>query len=219
VADAAFVAASVIRSCDCCRFVARPYRHWLLDDVLPLDVCEGVDALPFTPPKIDDTRGKRETHNSLRLFFGAENRARYPVCEALDAGLQSAAAVERLERLCDAKLRDGFLRVEYCLDGEGFWLEPHTDIGDKLFSMEIYLSSEPGSEAWGADILDSNLNLVAVAPYKRNAGFAFVPGGDTWHGFRRRPINGVRRSLVVNYVKPAWRSRHELAYPDRAAGG
>jgi hypothetical protein len=28
----------------------------------------------------------------------------------------------------------------------------------------------------------------------------------------------VRRSLIVNYVKPEWRSRHELAYPDHAAG-
>jgi len=84
--------------------------------------------------------------------------------------------------------------------------------------MLVYLSTEPGSEEWGTDILDANLNLVAVAPYKRNCGLIFVPGGDTWHGFRRRPIQGVRRSLIVNYVKPEWRSRHELAYPDHAAG-
>jgi len=28
----------------------------------------------------------------------------------------------------------------------------------------------------------------------------------------------VRRSLIVNYVKPEWRSRHELAFPERFAG-
>jgi len=27
----------------------------------------------------------------------------------------------------------------------------------------------------------------------------------------------VRRSLIVNYVKPEWRARHELAYPERTA--
>ena len=45
-----------------------------------------------------------------------------------------------------------------------------------------------------------------------------MPASDTWHGFHKRPIAGVRRSLIVNYVKPEWRSRHELAYPDHAAG-
>ena len=47
-------------------------------------------------------------------------------------------------------------------------------------------------------------------------GLLFVPAADTWHGFTRRRIAGVRRSLIVNYVKPEWRSRHELAFPDQA---
>ncbi|MGD1038320.1 MAG: 2OG-Fe(II) oxygenase [Roseiarcus sp.] len=216
--DAASVASSLIGCFDASRFRAEPFRHWLLENILPADVCAGIDALPLTPPEIGDTRGKRETHNSSRLFFGPKHRARYSVCEALDAGFQSVAVVERIERLCDVELHKSYLRVEYCLDTDGFWLEPHTDIGAKLFTMQVYLSSEPGSEAWGADILDSSLNLVAAAPSKRNAGLIFIPGGDTWHSFRPRPIDGVRRSLIINYVKPEWRSRHELAFPDRLAG-
>ena len=39
----------------------------------------------------------------------------------------------------------------------------------------------------------------------------FIPGDDTWHGFIKRPIKGVRRSLIVNYVTGAWRDRYELA--------
>ncbi len=152
--DAASVALSLIGCFEASRFRAEPFRHWLLENILPADVCSGIDALPFTPPKIGDTRGKRETHNNSRLFFGPEYRALYSVCEALDAGFQSAAAVERIERLCDVALHNSYLRVEYCLDTDGFWLEPHTDIGAKLFTMQVYLSSEPGSEAWGADILD-----------------------------------------------------------------
>ncbi len=218
MADAAAVAASLIGCFDASRFSAEPFDHWLLDDVLPADLCSAIDAIPVAPPKIDDTRGRRETHNSSRLFFGAENRARYAVCDALSAGFQSLGVVERIERLCDVRLRESHLRIEYCLDTDGFWLEPHTDIGAKLFTMLVYLSAEPGSEAWGSDILDSNLNLVATAPYRRNAGLVFIPGSDTWHGFHRRPIEGVRRSLIVNYVKPEWRSRHELAFPDRLAG-
>jgi trehalose utilization protein len=81
--------------------------------------------------------------------------------------------------------------------------------------MLVYLSAEPGCEAWGTDLLDGPETLVATMPYRRNSGFIFIPGADTWHGFHARPIEGVRRSLIVNYVKPEWRSRHELAFPDR----
>ena len=41
---------------------------------------------------------------------------------------------------------------------------------------------------------------------------------DTWHGFLPRQIDGVRRSLIVNYVTSEWRNRHELAYPDKPVG-
>ncbi len=84
--------------------------------------------------------------------------------------------------------------------------------------MLIYLSEDPGSEAWGTDILDRDLKIVATTPYRRNAGLIFIPR-DTWHGFHKRPIQGVRRSLIVNYVKPEWRSRHELAFPGPSGGG
>ncbi len=43
----------------------------------------------------------------------------------------------------------------------------------------------------------------------------FVPGPNTWHGFDRRPIDGVRRLLEINYVRPNWRERDQLAFPDR----
>ena len=38
-------------------------------------------------------------------------------------------------------------------------------------------------------------------------------------GFTPRAIRGVRRSLIVNYVKPEWRARHELAFPDQVVTG
>jgi len=194
---------------------ARPFRHWLLADALPGKTCAALDALPFKPPAIDDTRGKRETHNSTRIFFAPEQQRRFPVCADLAQALQDAAVTSEIEARCEIDLAGSHLRIEYCLDTDGFWLEPHTDIGAKLFTMLIYLSAEPGSEAWGTDILDAEKRVVETAPYRRNCGLIFIPAADTWHGFRKRPISGVRRSLIVNYVKPEWRSRHELAFPQR----
>ena len=46
----------------------------------------------------------------------------------------------------------------------------------------------------------------------------FIPAHDTWHGFEPRPMNGIRRALIVNYVTNEWRNRHALAYPDALIG-
>lgn len=191
----------------------QPFRHWLLREILPRPLCEAVAALPFLPPQIRDTLGRRETHNSTRVFFSAENRRRFDVCRKL-ADYFQASAVAALEGLCSAELSGSSLRIEYCQDKDGFWLEPHTDIGAKLFTMLIYLSPESDQEDWGTDLYDSQRNLVGTAPSGFNRGLIFVPSADSWHGFRRRPILGVRRSLIINYVKPEWRARHELAFPD-----
>jgi hypothetical protein len=213
------VASNFLSSLDHSDCNTYPFRHWLLNRVLPRRTCVAIDALRFSPPPIEDTLGRRETHNSSRLFFGAAERAAYPVCDEVATGLQSDAVVRQIEDLCEVALAGSFLRIEYCLDTDGFWLEPHTDIGAKLFTMLVYLSNDPGSEAWGTDLLDGPDRLVLTTPYQRNFGFIFIPSAESWHGFHRRPIVGVRRSLIVNYVRPEWRSRHELAFPERAVPG
>jgi hypothetical protein len=190
-----------------------PFPHWLLNRVLPEPTCHAIDALPVAPPDIGDTQGKRETHNNSRFFFGEAQRATHSVCHDLAVALQSDLVVQELEALCEVALAGSFLRIEYCLDTDGFWLEPHTDIGAKLFTLLIYLSDDQGSASWGTDLLDGPNTIVCTTPYQRNFGFIFVPTPNSWHGFHRRPINGVRRTLIVNYVKPEWQSRHELAFP------
>lgn len=193
-----------------------PYPHWLLGNVFPEDVGNELREIPFDVPRIEDTLGKRETNNDSRTFFSVGNRASFDVCAKVAAALQDQETIGKLENTCEVDLKGAFLRIEYCQDTDGFWLEPHTDIGAKLFTMLVYLSNDPGSEEWGTDILDEDMNLVATAPYAFNRGLIFIPGANTWHGFHKRPIDGVRKTIIVNYVKNEWRARHELAYPDRA---
>jgi len=190
-----------------------PYPHWTLRNTLPTELCRALIALPFAAPRIDDTQGKRDTHNATRIFVSEANRARHLACEALAEAFQDEATAALLQDLCGRRLAGSSLRIEYCLDTDGFWLEPHTDIGAKLFTMLIYLSDHPDAEQWGTDIFDAQHNLVECASGALNAGLIFLPAANTWHGFTRRPIRGVRRSLIINYVTPDWRSRHELAFP------
>jgi hypothetical protein len=200
------------------RVETEPFRHWLLEDVLPPDLGNAITALPFDPPRIGDTKGKRETHNESRIFFSVENQGRFDVCRDLAGVFQNDATVRKLDRTCGTDLGGSFLRIEYCQDMDGFWLEPHTDISVKLFTMLIYLSTDPGSENWGTDIYDEDMNFVGTSPSAFNRGLIFIPGANTWHGFRKRPIDGVRKLIIVNYVKDEWRARHELAYPDQPVG-
>lgn len=217
-ADGAAIAAGFRSALLHAAAIGRPFRHWLLHAALPTPAMAAIADLPIAPPRIGETRGKRETHNATRSYFSLDHRARHAVCRDVAAAFQDAGTVRALEGACGASLAGGFLRIEYCQDSDGFWLEPHTDIGAKLITILIYLSEGSDTAEWGTDLYDGDKAWAGRAPFGRGRGLIFVPGGDTWHGFAPRPIHGIRRSLIVNYVKNEWRARHELSFPDTPVG-
>lgn len=194
--------------------VKNPYDYWLLDQVLPERVIDAIAALPFPAPSGAVFDGRRESNNSSRVYFTAENQARFPVCRDVAVAFSDPFLIRALEEKTQAKLSEGFLRIEYCQDVDGFWLEPHLDISVKLFTMLVYLSDDPELFDAGTDIYDDTPDhrLVASAPYEKNRGLIFIPGFKTWHGFSKRPIKGLRKSIIINYVSSEWRNRDELAY-------
>ena len=219
MADAAAVSASLVGCFDASKFSAKPFRHWLLSDILPVAVCDAIDALPVRPPKIEDTEGKRETHNSSRLFFGST------IAAVIRCARRSPPASSRPPRSSASNdcATSSCARRATCASSIA---STPTASG----SSRTPTSAPSCSRCWstfrpsraarrGAPTFSTPISTSSPSrPTRATAGSIFVPGGDTWHGFHRRPINGVRRSLIINYVKPEWRSRHELAYPDRAAG-
>jgi hypothetical protein len=48
--------------------------------------------------------------------------------------------VDRVAKHFGASVGGSYLRVEFAQDTDGFWLEPHTDLGVKAFTMLLYLS-------------------------------------------------------------------------------
>jgi hypothetical protein len=206
-------AACFLEALQAARAPATPYKHWRLRHILPAAMLDGITALPVPAPAIADTQGRRETHNSTRWFFGSAAQQQFPVCAALAQTLQSPSVIAALQARCAVNLQGSYLRIEYCQDSNGFWLEPHTDIGAKIFTMLIYLSDSPPGEDWGTDIYVNAQSPAGTIAFRRNQGLIFIPGSNSWHGFAKRPITGVRRSLIVNYVVPDWRARHELCFP------
>ncbi len=195
-----------------------PFTHWQCAKTLPPCLIAALGAVPFDPPPLsadDLATGKRDSHNSHRIFYNAETQRRFDPCARLARAFQNPSLVAKLAAITGAALHGTFLRLEHCLDRDGFWLEPHPDIAAKKLTFLIYLNEPPLGEDWGTDLFHPNdLHWVGSAPCHPGSGLLFVPAQDTWHGFRRKPITGIRRSIIINYVAADWRARHELAFPD-----
>ena len=192
-----------------------PYRHWFLTRCLPDDALEAILALPFPAPDLGGVSGKRELHNATRRYFDVETRGRHPVCEGFCQAFQDQRVTDTIARHFGAKLGGTYLRVECAQDTDGFWLEPHTDLGVKTFTMLLYVSSHPQHARLGTDIYNADKTHFDRTPFAPNTALVFVPSDITYHGFELRRIEGVRTSVIVNYVTSEWRAREQLAFPDR----
>jgi hypothetical protein len=80
--------------------------------------------------------------------------------------------------------------------------------------MLAYLSRDPSHTDLGTDIYDGEKRHVSRSPFASNSAMIFVPSNNTYHGFEKRPIKGVRTSLIINYVTDEWRAREQLAFPE-----
>jgi hypothetical protein len=191
-----------------------PYRHWSLTGCFPADTVDDILALPFEAPSLDGVSGKRELHNNTRKYFDVENRKSFPVCEAVAQAFQDKRMTDHIEKMFGTDLAGTYLRIEFAQDIDGFWLEPHTDLGVKAFTLLLYLSTDPSHKDLGTDIYDGDKRHVGRSPFASNGAMVFIPGNNTYHGFEQRPIKGVRTSLIINYVTNEWRAREQLAFPE-----
>lgn len=209
------VSASIIAAFQRAKDEAAPFRHWMLSQVFPAGFAAALRRLPFGPPDLGGVSGKRELHNDQRHYFDAANNARFEACAAVAEAFQAPRVAAAIERATGADLAGSYVRLEYAQDSDGFWLQPHTDLGVKRFTMLIYLVDGVDQGELGTDLYADPKTWAKRSPFIDNSALVFVPGDDTWHGLERRPIAGLRRSVIMNYVTDAWRERWQLAYPDR----
>ncbi len=193
------------------RFEA-PYRHWDLSDIFGAQIVAELNSLPFPAPDLGGVSGTRELHNNTRRYFDQANIAAHPVCRALAEALQDPETVGLIARTTGADLDGCYLRIEYAQDVDGFWLAPHTDLGVKKLTMLYYLGAEDQADL-GTDLYADGAAWVKRSSFSPDCALVFVPSDNTWHGFTPRPINGVRKSVIINYVTDEWRAREQLAYP------
>jgi len=192
---------------------SQPYPYWQLSGLFPGYILKQLQDLSLPHFDYNEGYGARNIYNKYRHYFDENNNQKYYACGVVAEAFQSEAIVSSLETFFQIKLSGSSLRIEFTQDTDGFWLKPHTDIGAKIFTMLIYLSDGPGHDLLGTDIYASPTEHVRSSVALPNHAMAFVPSDKTWHGFEKRPIQGTRKTAIVNYVTPDWRARHELAFP------
>ncbi len=213
-ADAQAVSAAFAQSLKASARAEQPYRHWMLTGVFGQDVARDLTQLPFPVPDLGGVSGARELHNNTRQYFDQDNNARYPVCGAVADAFQSAETARLVAAFTGADVDGCYLRIEYAQDADGFWLKPHTDLGVKKLTMLYYLDGGGDQETLGTDIYQDGETWAKRSDFAPDNALVFVPSDNTWHGFEPRPIKGVRKSVIINYVTDEWRAREQLAYPE-----
>lgn len=195
--------------------VGAPYQHWILKGIFPTEVAHDLAHLPMSVPDLGGVSGKRELHNKTRNYFDTENNAKMPVCQAVSDAFQDKAVVGAFASATGTELDGTYLRIEYAQDTDGFWLEPHTDLGVKKLTFLCYLSDGPGHRELGTDIYADAATHVGRTPADPNSAMLFIPSSNTWHGFEKRTIHGIRKTLIINYVTSEWRAKEQLAFADK----
>ncbi len=183
-----------------------PWRHWEIDGALSDEMIAEVAAadVPHGPRAYDGTRaadkGGQGVDALLRCFVTPENIDQFPASRGLVDELLAPDTVRYIQNLIQRVVAGHYLRFEIIVDTDGFWLEPHKDIKEKLMSMQLYVNVLGESESLGTDMYDSEHRVVKTIPYRNNHGYMFAAADDTWHGLRKKPIAKERRSLLINYV-------------------
>lgn len=190
-----------------------PYDHYLLSDLCSPQLVDDLIKIPFDPIDLQYTCGSREEFNPVRRYLDPEIIGSYPAAKEFSSLFLSPEVISAIERIGNVCLKGSLLRIEYAIDTNQFWLKPHSDLGVKLVTILMYLSKDADAQGWGTDVFYDEEKYHSTVPYKTNTALMFYPSDKTWHGFNRRNISGIRKTLIINYVTPEWRNRQELVHP------
>jgi hypothetical protein len=193
-----------------CKPEEEPYRHWFMENFLDRATTRNILALPVSVPDWAETGGRREYHNGARTYFAGDMLNEYPVCAAFAETFSRPDVVKALADTYGAPLDGTYLRLELAADSGGFWLEPHTDLGVKAVTILLYLSEDEAHTDLATDIYYNAEKWYGRGQFGPGKALVFVPSDNTWHGFEKRTITGVRKSLIINYVTSEWRAKEQL---------
>jgi len=153
----------------------------------------------FDGTRAGDKSGK-DLLSKLRVFIDQNNYTEFPYLKNLISEMQSKECQKLIEDMLNVNLTNSYVRVEVIADRDGFWLEPHCDIKEKLMSSIIFVNKYGEDENLGTDFYHPDLSIAKTIPYRNNYGYIFTAEKDSWHGLEKKKIKKERRCIQINYV-------------------
>ena len=183
-----------------------PFNHWIINSPLSEKAIDEIYSINFPEGKVifDGTRAGDKTGDNLlsklRIFINKDNAEEYPELSGLVKEMQSKECTDIISNLINRDLNNSYVRLEVIADRDGFWLEPHCDIKEKLMSSILFVNRYGENENLGTDFYTPDLKVAKTLPYKNNTGYIFTSEKNSWHGLEKKKIKKERRCLQLNYV-------------------
>ena len=152
-------------------YFKEPFNHWTLENPLSETLIDEVYDIKFPEGDVifDGTRAGDKTGNNLlsklRVFITKENSSDYPELYKLVKEMQSKECTDLISKMINRNLSNSFVRVEVIADKNGFWLEPHCDIKEKLMSSILFVNRNGENENLGTDFYTPDLKVAKTLPY------------------------------------------------------
>ena len=123
-----------------------PFNYWIINEPLSDDTIDEIykTSIPsgdviFDGTRAGDKHGK-DLLSKLRVFINQNNYTEFPNLKSLISEMQSKECQKLIEGMLNVNLTNTYVRVEVIADRDGFWLEPHCDIKEKLMSSIIFVN-------------------------------------------------------------------------------
>ena len=183
-----------------------PFNYWIIDEPLSDNAIDEIYKTPipsgdviFDGTRAGDKNGK-DLLSKLRVFIDQNNYTEFPNLKNLISEMQSKECQKLIEGMLNVNLTNSYVRVEVIADKDGFWLEPHCDIKEKLMSSIIFVNKYGEDENLGTDFYHPDLTIAKTIPYRNNYGYIFTAEKNSWHGLEKKKIKKERRCIQINYV-------------------
>ena len=183
-----------------------PFNYWIIDEPLSDNAIDEIYKTPipsgdviFDGTRAGDKHGK-DLLSKLRVFIDQNNYTEFPNLKNLISEMQSKECQKLIEGMLNVNLTNSYVRVEVIADKDGFWLEPHCDIKEKLMSSIIFVNKYGEDENLGTDFYYPDLSIAKTIPYRNNYGYIFTAEKNSWHGLEKKKIKKERRCIQINYV-------------------
>lgn len=188
--------------------IDKPWKHFIIDDVFSKEDYQILKDFPRLDSGYENITGFRDAIDN-RVYLNDKFVNDNPQFKNI---LRTLNNTDVFEKIFDVNLNRCSLRPELIDDRYPFFHEVHCDHPDKVLTLLIYIDKDDEQNLASDLYIDENTHHTKLK-WKNNGGIGWTiePNDNKWHGFKPMKYEGVRRILIVNWVKDeVWNDKSQL---------